>query len=50
VVLINRSILAYGDTSEVFTEENLSRTFGGSLADLPMNKSRVAQRNQEMQE
>lgn len=28
VVLINRSILAYGETSEVFTEENLSRTFG----------------------
>ena len=29
VVLINRTILAYGETSEVFTEENLSRTFGG---------------------
>jgi ABC-type Mn2+/Zn2+ transport system ATPase subunit len=29
VVLINRSILAYGNTSEVFTEENLFRTFGG---------------------
>jgi len=28
-VLINRTILAYGETSEVFTEENLSRTFGG---------------------
>jgi manganese transport system ATP-binding protein len=27
VVLINRNILAYGDTSEVFTAENLSRTF-----------------------
>ncbi|NUN64553.1 metal ABC transporter ATP-binding protein [Pseudanabaena biceps] len=27
VVLINRTILAYGETSEVFTEENLSRTF-----------------------
>ena len=27
VVLINRSILAYGETSEVFTEENLLRTF-----------------------
>jgi ABC-type Mn2+/Zn2+ transport system ATPase subunit len=33
VVLINRTILAYGDTSEVFTEENLSRTFGGSVGD-----------------
>ncbi|PZU99306.1 MAG: manganese transporter [Pseudanabaena sp.] len=27
VVLINRTILAYGETSEVFTEENLARTF-----------------------
>jgi ABC-type Mn2+/Zn2+ transport system ATPase subunit len=34
VVLINRSILAYGETSEVFTEENLSRTFGGSMQGL----------------
>ena len=33
VVLINRTILAYGNTSEVFTEENLSRTFGGSVGD-----------------
>jgi ABC-type Mn2+/Zn2+ transport system ATPase subunit len=31
VVLVNRSILAYGDTAEVFTEENLARTFGGSV-------------------
>jgi ABC-type Mn2+/Zn2+ transport system ATPase subunit len=31
VVLINRTILAYGETSEVFTEENISRTFGGSF-------------------
>ncbi|NEO83574.1 MAG: metal ABC transporter ATP-binding protein [Spirulina sp. SIO3F2] len=30
VVLINRSILAYGETSEVFTPENLSRTFSSS--------------------
>jgi ABC-type Mn2+/Zn2+ transport system ATPase subunit len=30
VVLINRSVLAYGNTSEVFTEENLSRTFEGA--------------------
>jgi len=34
VVLINRTILAYGETSEVFTEENLSRTFGGLVGDL----------------
>ena len=31
VVLVNRSILAYGNTAEVFTEENLARTFGGSV-------------------
>lgn len=43
VVLINRSILAYGDTSEVFTEENLSRTFGGSVGDLSFSKSRLTQ-------
>ncbi|MEB3323141.1 MAG: metal ABC transporter ATP-binding protein [Synechococcaceae cyanobacterium] len=30
VVLINKTVLAYGETSEVFTEENLARTFGGS--------------------
>ncbi|PHM06793.1 metal ABC transporter ATP-binding protein [Nostoc sp. 'Peltigera malacea cyanobiont' DB3992] len=41
VVLINRTILAYGDTSEVFTEENLSRTFGGSLGDLSFSKSQI---------
>lgn len=39
VVLINRTVLAYGATSEVFTEENLSRTFGGSSIDLPQSKS-----------
>lgn len=41
VVLINRSILAYGNTSEVFTEENLSRTFGGSVGDFSSAKSRL---------
>ncbi|NMG05519.1 metal ABC transporter ATP-binding protein [Brasilonema sp. UFV-L1] len=47
VVLINRTILAYGNTCEVFTEENLSRTFGGSLSDLPFSKSRITCENQE---
>ena len=28
VVLINRTVLAYGETSEVFTQANLLRTFG----------------------
>jgi ABC-type Mn2+/Zn2+ transport system ATPase subunit len=49
VVLINRSILAYGDTSEVFTEENLSRTFGGTIGDLSLAKSQLAQGIQEIQ-
>jgi ABC-type Mn2+/Zn2+ transport system ATPase subunit len=43
VVLINRSILAYGATSEVFTEENLSRTFGGSVGDFSSAKSQIKQ-------
>ena len=30
-VLINRTVLAAGPTSEVFTEANLRRTFGGTL-------------------
>lgn len=29
VVLINKSVLAYGETSEVFTPENLALAFGG---------------------
>lgn len=49
VVLINRSILAYGDTSDVFTEENLSRTFGGSVGDFSSAKSRLTPVNQEEQ-
>lgn len=35
VILINRSILAYGTTADVFTPENLARAFGGSLRDPP---------------
>lgn len=30
-VLINRTIIAYGETSEVFTQSNLEKTFGGVL-------------------
>ncbi|MGC6483411.1 MAG: metal ABC transporter ATP-binding protein [Synechococcus sp.] len=33
VVLINKTVLAYGETSEVFTPENLSLTFGGMRPD-----------------
>lgn len=47
VVLINRSILAYGDTSEVFTEENLSRTFGGSVGDFSSAKRWLNQVDRE---
>jgi ABC-type Mn2+/Zn2+ transport system ATPase subunit len=39
VVLINRTILAYGNTAEVFTEENLSRTFGGSVGNFSATKT-----------
>ena len=49
VVLINRTILAYGETSDVFTEENLSRTFGGSVIDLSLAKSKLPQGKQEEQ-
>ncbi|MEL6463292.1 MAG: manganese transporter, partial [Cyanobacteria bacterium J06621_15] len=31
VVLINRTILAYGPTVEVFTRENIARTFDGMV-------------------
>ena len=31
VVLVNKTILAYGSTADVFTEENLTRTFGGVM-------------------
>ncbi len=34
VVLINKTILAYGETSKVFTPENLTITFGGMPPDL----------------
>jgi len=49
VVLINRSILAYGNTSDVFTQENLSRAFGGAIGDLSFAKNRLTQVNQEEQ-
>ncbi|XHX79369.1 MAG: metal ABC transporter ATP-binding protein [Stenomitos frigidus ULC029] len=49
VVLINRTILAYGETSDVFTTENLSRTFGGSVVDLSASQSQLGQGKQEGQ-
>jgi len=29
VLLINKTVVAYGETSEVFTPENITTTFGG---------------------
>ncbi len=46
VVLINRTILAYGNTDDVFTEENLSRTFGGLIGDLSLAKSLMTREDQ----
>tara|TARA_Y100001968_G_C19454232_1_gene771177 strand:+ start:1115 stop:1915 length:801 start_codon:yes stop_codon:yes gene_type:complete len=34
VVLINKTVLAYGETTEIFTKENLTKTFGGMPPDV----------------
>ena len=41
VVLINRTVLAYGPTSEVFTEKNLSAAFGGVLRQFHFDQSTI---------
>jgi manganese/iron transport system ATP-binding protein len=41
VVLINRTVLAYGPTSEVFTADNLTRAFGGALRLFDLAQSTV---------
>jgi manganese/iron transport system ATP-binding protein len=41
VVLINRTVLAYGPTSEVFTEENLTAAFGGVLRQFHFEESTI---------
>lgn len=41
VVLINRTVLAYGPTSEVFTEQNLVATFGGVLRQFHLEQSTI---------
>ncbi len=41
VVLINRTVLACGPTSEVFTAANLSRAFGGALRHFDLSRSTV---------
>ncbi len=41
VVLINRTVLAFGPTAEVFTEANLGRAFGGALRHLKFDHTDV---------
>jgi manganese/iron transport system ATP-binding protein len=41
VVLINRTVLAYGRTDEVFTPENLANAFGGALRHFDLERSTV---------
>jgi manganese/iron transport system ATP-binding protein len=41
VVLINRTVLAWGPTNEIFTEENLAKAFGGVLRHFHFEKSTV---------
>lgn len=37
VVFINQTVLAYGATDKVFTQENLNRTFGGAMPKIRSN-------------
>jgi ABC-type Mn2+/Zn2+ transport system ATPase subunit len=39
VILINRTVIAAGRTADVFTPENLSRAFGGNIADFNLSQS-----------
>ncbi|MCW1883496.1 ATP-binding cassette domain-containing protein [Luteolibacter flavescens] len=41
VVLINRTVLAYGDTHDVFTEQNLTKAFGGVLRQFHFEESTI---------
>lgn len=41
VVLINRTILAYGPTADVFTQNNLAEAFGGALREFQFEKSTI---------
>ena len=41
VVLVNRTVLAYGPTAEVFTEQNLTQAFGGVLRHFRFDESTV---------
>ncbi len=41
VVLINKTVLAYGPTADVFTEQNLSLAFGGVLRQFQFEQSTI---------
>jgi manganese/iron transport system ATP-binding protein len=41
VVLMNRTVLAYGPTAEVFTEQNLTVAFGGLLREFQFEQSTI---------
>jgi manganese/iron transport system ATP-binding protein len=43
VVLINRTVLAFGPTAETFTEENLAIAFGGVLRHFRFDESTIQQ-------
>ena len=46
-ILLNRTVLAEGNTADTFTEENLSMTFGGlPLSSLPKVNSSIQQRHE----
>jgi manganese/iron transport system ATP-binding protein len=41
VALVNRTVIAFGRTEEVFTEENLARAFGGVLRQFHFEQSTI---------
>jgi len=43
-VLLDRTVLAYGPTEEVFTRANLERTFGGVLRHIVLDEGSDGQR------
>jgi manganese/iron transport system ATP-binding protein len=47
-VLINRTVLAYGPTHEVFTEQNLMAAFGGVLREFQVERSTVQKHDGRM--
>lgn len=41
VIMVNRTIIAYGETESIFTKENLSLTFGGALRNLHIDHTDI---------